>query len=481
MSMKRHLNTLTIIVASCLLIISCQSRKVEPITTSINLPSKYGFNDSSRHSIDTLSWYLFKQDSLLKKLVDSALVKNYDIRVASEQLQVAHAAYRFVRLYRLPEFSLNVATSTRKFGDYTMDGVGNYDTKFSPNLSEKQRVPNPLPDYYLGFQTSWEMDVWGKLNNRKRAIFYNIQAQQAARYYLTTQVVAQVATAYFEWMALNHQLAILQDNIELQQAAYETVKQQKENGRASELAVELLWAQVLSSRTLEVEVREKRQLCKSLLANLCGTWPVGFTLDTSSYRLTKGRTELGVPSELLHKRADIKQAELDLRAAGADVKSARAAFYPNFVIQGNVGLQAFNAALLLETPASLAYQLLGGLAQPIFMRNKLKSELLMAKANQRKAYLQYEKTIVHAFTEVYSVATSIKNLEEMVLLKQQEMQTIKQAVNTVSELFAAGRATYLEVITVQKNALQSQLDLIEYEKRQQLAKINLYRAVGGGW
>jgi outer membrane protein TolC len=115
------------------------------------------------------------------------------------------------------------------------------------------------------------------------------------------------------------------------------------------------------------------------------------------------------------------------------------------------------------------------------MRNKLKADLLAAKANQRRAYLNYEKSILNAFTEVYTATNTIYNLSEMVKLKQQEAETIKQAVNTVSELFAAGRATYLEVITVQKSALQSQLDLIEYEKRQQLATVNLYRAVGGGW
>lgn len=478
--MKRF-NHIIVMIATACMFVACQSNNLDSITSGLTLPKTYQIGDSAKVLHDTTSLTLIKQDSLLSKLIDSALARNYDNRMATEQIELARASYKAMKLIRLPELQFNTATSVRKFGDYTMDGVGNYDTKFSPNLTSKQQVPNPLPDYYFGFQTAWEVDVWGRLNARKRATLYRLQAQQASKHYLTTQLVAQVSMGYFEWMALNQQLAIVRNNLVLQEAAYETVQKQKENGRASELAVELLWAQVLASRTMEVEVKEKRQLCGALLANLCGTLPTSFALDTLMFKPELAKPAITVPSMLLNSRADIKQAELELRAAGADVKSARAAFYPNLMIQGNVGFQAFNAALLLESPASLAYQTLGGLTQPIFMRNKLKADLLAAKANQRRAYLNYEKSILNAFTEVYTATNTIYNLSEMVKLKQQEAETIKQAVNTVSELFAAGRATYLEVITVQKSALQSQLDLIEYEKRQQLATVNLYRAVGGGW
>lgn len=465
-----------------MLMVSCGTGQLQESNPTKILPNSFGVTQSdSVASVDSVVWQFMVKDTALKQLIDSALVRNFDLRIAHENIAAANAASKAARLNWLPDLQFGTNSSIRKFGDYTMDGVGNYDTKFSTNINEKQRIPNPLPDYYFGFQTTWEIDIWRKLSYRRKSVFNQWLSQVASRKYLQTQVITNVATQYYEWLALNNELEILRDNIELQQSAYDMVLKQKETGRANELAVELLKAQLLSSKTMEVEIREKRQICRAAITMLSGAMPYELSIDTTFNTKSNGKLPLGVPSQLLAHRADIKQAEFDLIAAKADVNAARAAFYPSLTITGNMGLQAFNSALLLETPASLAYQALGGLAQPLFMRKKLKAELLMAKANKRKAYINYEKAIVNAFTEVYTAMKSIRNASDMVHFKQQEMQTLKQSVHTVGELFAAGRATYLEVVTVQKNVLQAQVDLVEYEKRERMARVNLYRALGGGW
>jgi outer membrane protein TolC len=189
----------------------------------------------------------------------------------------------------------------------------------------------------------------------------------------------------------------------------------------------------------------------------------------------------GVPSRLLSNRADIQQAEMELTAANANVYAAKTAFYPSLNINAFLGLQSFNALLLLETPSSLAYNTLGGLAAPLLIRRRLKAELMNTKAEKQEAYINYEKSIVNSFMEVYNALNAINNIQVMHDTKQEEVMVLKQSISTSLELFKAGRANYMELILAQKNALLSQIELVQYNKRQHIAMVNLYRALGGGW
>jgi outer membrane protein TolC len=187
-----------------------------------------------------------------------------------------------------------------------------------------------------------------------------------------------------------------------------------------------------------------------------------------------------VPSRLLENRPDIKQAEYELLSTNANLFTAKAAFYPSLNITGAVGLQAFKALLFLN-PSSFAMNTFGGLTAPLLNRRQIISDLMVAKADQKMAYTNYQKTIVNSFTEVYNHLNLIQNTNDMYDLKTQEVDVLRQSINNSSELFRSGRATYLEVIMAQKNALQSQIELINLKKRQYGAVIGLYKSLGGGW
>lgn len=421
-------------------------------------------------------------DAQLVALIDSALAHNYDLREAMQKIEWSRAGIQFTKGIRLPEVGLYGASGQRKFGDYTMDGVGNYDTQFSPNINSKQQIPNPLPDYYVGVQSSWEIDLWGKLKNKKRAAASRFIASNYGRDLIVTNLIADVAHTYFELTALDQSLLILEENIALQQEALDIVRIQKEAGKANELAVELLQAQLLSSKTIQAETRQKLVETESRLNMLCGSFPKTIARDTAYYTQNILATvNTGIPSALLKNRADIRQAETQLIASNADVRSAKAAFYPTLTINAAVGLQSFTAMLLLESPASLAYNIIGGIAAPVLNRRQLKADLLASRSEQKQAYIHYEKTVLTSFTEVYIAVNDIKNTNDMYALKSEEATILKQSIATSSELFKAGRANYLEIILAQKNALQSQLELVDYYKRRNAAAITLYRSLGGGW
>lgn len=459
--------------------ISCKTNDLHTHTVNKSIPSTYN-GDTSEHAL--ANWREVFFDKNLAQLIDTALVKNYDLRTALQKIEMMRAGVRFHKGIRLPEVGIGVTAGQRKFGNYTMDGVGNYDTKFSPNINDKQRIPDPLPDYYAGVQASWEVDLWGKLKNKKKAAVARFVASQYGKDLIVTNVVAEVATAYFELLALDNESQILKDNIILQQAALELVLAQKQAGKANELAVEMMQAQLLSSQAQQVEVKQRIVESEAKLSFLCGSYPSFMKRDTSYYSphvLTVIHT--GVPSALMKNRPDIRQAETELTASNADVNAARQAFYPGFSINAALGLQSFNAMLLLETPASMAYNVFGGLTAPLLNRRKLKADLMASKADQAQAYVNYERTVVNSFKEVYVAVNNISNTQAMFDLKSQEVAILKTSVSTSAELFKAGRANYLEVIVAQKNALQSQLELSDYYRKQNTAVVDLYRSLGGGW
>jgi multidrug efflux system outer membrane protein len=320
------------------------------------------------------------------------------------------------------------------------------------------------------------------LKNKRKAAINRFIASQHGKNFIVTNLVSEIAYQYFDLVTLDSELNILKENIILQQDALNTVEAQKTSARVNELAVEIVAAQLLNTKALEAELKQKVVECESRLSYLCGGFPTTIKratalLDTSIQEVPR----IGIPSDLLRYRPDIKEAEMQLLACRADVNSARAAFYPSININAAIGFQAFNSMLLLESPASLAYNFMGGLTAPLLNRRKIKADLMVAKAEQRISYINYESKVVNGFLEVYNAINSISNTNSMIRFKMEEVSILKKSVETSAELFKAGRANYLEVIYSQKNSLQTQLELADYKKKLNVAKVKLYRSLGGGW
>ena len=189
----------------------------------------------------------------------------------------------------------------------------------------------------------------------------------------------------------------------------------------------------------------------------------------------------GIPSQLLRNRPDIKKAEFELMASKQNVKSAKAAFYPSFNINGSIGFQAFNTAFLFTSPKSIAYNLLGSLVTPLINRSAIEAQFKNAKANQLEAMYNYQKAILNGYVEVSNELSNINNLENIHTLKTDEVKALNYSIEISIDLFKSGRATYFEVLMTQRTALQSRIELITTKKRQYNATVNIYKALGGGW
>lgn len=215
---------------------------------------------------------------------------------------------------------------------------------------------------------------------------------------------------------------------------------------------------------------------------------LNFILGRFPQTIERGETNLvdinniasGVPSELVQNRPDIREAGLELKATKADVKAAKAAFYPSLTIEADMALSAYNFKYLFD-PQSMTQRFVGNLAAPLINRSAIKADFAQATAKQMKAMYRYQKIIIEAFVEVSNELRKIERLKDMQALKEAEVSVLDKAVNNSTELFKTGNATYIEVLTAQQSALDAEIGLNNIYKQLQQAYVNLYRSLGGGW
>lgn len=452
------------------LVSSCRIATPPPLPVGAEMPDTYiGNRDSA--TVADIRWQDFFTDPHLVELIETALKNNLDLLTAIQRVEMARAAFTIREGALLPSLSGVVSAD-----------LGNVDKNMLGSGAQDQPIPNMREEYFLGLQSSWEADLWGKLKNRKKAAYSRFLASQKGKNLVTTSLVAEIARLYYDLLSVDNELQVVRKNINFQEIALQIIEIQKMGGRATELAVQQFTAQLLSTRALEKEKQQRVIELETALNLLLGRYPQHIERgeDISEQPLPEAIHE-GIPSTLLLNRPDIQQAELGLLAAEADVQAARAAFLPSITISPYLGLNALKGSLLFQTPESLATGVLAGVTAPIFNKKRIRAEFNRSVAERAEAYYQYQKTIIRGYGEVVNNIRSIENLEGIYTLKEQQVAALQKAVSTSNVLFTSGYATYLEVITAQKSVLEAELELANVKKGIFHSVIGLYRALGGGW
>jgi outer membrane protein TolC len=377
----------------------------------------------------------------------------------------------------MPSISFAPNASLRKFGLYTMDGAGNKTTMITDNML----VPEKLPDLNIGIQANWEVDLRGKLKTQLLAATQRVQISEAAVLYTKSSIVAEVAAAYYQLLSLDNELDIIQQTAVKQKEALSFIQAQREVGKASELAVQQFTAQYLNLSILENDIQIEIGKVENAINILLGRYPTTIKRDKQSILLNDYSFAIGIPSQLLEKRPDIKMATAELEATKWDVMAARKAFYPSINITASLGFQAFDSKYLFLTPSSIAYNLLGGLTAPLVNKNAIQANFSFAKSKQIEAMYTYQQTVLNAFVEVFNYYREVQAIQEQKKIIHQKNASLTKAAENALDLFRAGRVPYLDVLIAQQNALQSNLEVINIANRNFQAKIKLYRSVGGGW
>jgi multidrug efflux system outer membrane protein len=468
--------TTFIAVMTVLLCASCAPKRTANVR-EVKLPDAYEAAPGQQ-SLEPIPWSDYFRDPQLVELLTLAVKHNYDLQIALQRIEVARAGVRQATGAWVPQVGLAAGVGVRKFGLYTMDGAGNAATEIRPG----QTVPVHLPDFYLGLQASWEVNLAGRLRHLKESAKARYLATVEGANLVITSLVSDVAVAYYELAAVDRSLEVVQQTLVRQEEALEAMQVQKAAGLTNELAVQQFAGQLADTRALQAKLKQQARTIENQLNLLVGRPPqsIGRAADALTRELEEP-APLGVPSDLLRSRPDIRAAEHRMRAAGWDVKAARAAFYPSIRITSGVGYQAFNPRFLFPTPASIAYSVAGGLVAPLVDRSGIKAQFETASALQVQAMYEYQSTILGGFIDVASSLATVEQIDEIVEHRTDQLNALGETIATADLLFEAGQASYLEVLTAQQNALAAELKLIEALKVQRLSRLLLYKALGGGW
>lgn len=441
------------------------------------VPETYrGSTDSV--NLAKVKWREFFTDPNLVALIDTALHNNQELNIVLQEINVARNEVRARKGEYLPFVNLMGGAGVERAARYTRTGTVDETMEIEPGKA----IPTPLPDYLLTANATWQVDIWKKLRNAKKSAMLRYLATTEGKNFLVTRLIAEIADAYYELMALDNQLDILQKNIEIQQNALEIVKMEKEAAKVTELAVRRFEAEVLKNQSRLFTIHQQITVTENRINFLVGRFPQPVVRSSSTFPdLVPGIVQAGIPSQLLQNRPDVRQAELDLSATKLDVNVAKANFYPSLDITATVGYEAFKASYLISRPESMLYAAAGGLVAPLVNRNAIKAMYYSANARQIQAVYNYERSILNAYIEVANQLSNINNLQQSYALRAQQVQALTQSIDISTRLFKSARADYMEVLLTQRDALESKFELVETKKQQLVAVVNVYQALGGGW
>ena len=452
---------------------ACKVSK-DTATPQAELPGQFRSSaaQTDTTSVADLPWKSFFADTTLQRLIDSAIVRNYDMQVALKNIESAQLTLKQAKLGYYPDLTLSITANRSRPADNSLNGA------FVPQISGHKYVD----DYNANIGLSWEADIWGKIKNQKTAALAEYLQTTEAKKTLQTTLVANVSDGYYNLLMLDAQLVIARKNVALNDSTLRIVRLQFDAGDVTALAIQQSEAQQLAAKELIPQLEQSILLQENALSILTGNLPdkIGrnATLEGTPARDT---LSAGVPAVLVSRRPDVRNAELALTIANANVGITKASMYPSLVITAQGGLNTFTASNWFNIPGSLFGLVAGGITQPLFQRKKLKTQFELAKVDREKTVIQFRQSVLVAVGEVSDALGKIAKLKEYQTVAASRTNTLEQAIVNANSLFRNGMANYLEVITAQGNVLQSELELASIQKERLSAEVELYRSLGGGW
>lgn len=455
-----------------------------PILTSKkidnNLPQAFATSGIDQEEISSaqVDWHQFFDDQQLLQLIEIALSNNKEINIMLQRINIAQNEIQARQGEYRPFVRFGAAAEGEKVGEFTRNGA----VEEKLDIKEGKSFPKVVGNYRFGLFSSWELDVWKKLRNATQVAFFEYMASQEGRQFLVTNLVAEVARSYYELVALDNQLANLEQNIELQQQGLMIVRELQTYARTNSLAVKRYEAEVSKNKSRQYLLKQQIVEVENRINLLLGRIPQPIARSANGFMQVKAKAlQAGIPSQLLQNRADIRQAEMALKAAELNIEVARANFYPSFSIRAGLGFEAFKSQYLLNTPQSLSYSIGGDILAPLINRNAIIAHFKNANAQQIQAAYEYEQTIIKAYAEVVNQMSKMEKLNGSFQLKTAQVDKLNQSIDVANQLFKAARTDYLDVLLTQRETLDAKSELIENKLQQMSANIDLYRALGGGW
>lgn len=482
--MRQMKLTKYLLIIGCVLsVIACGTQnKYTP--EDMDLPEDFLVPDSVAQNMDTIqiSRNTFFKDSVLVSLIDEAFENNFDLRLTNKDIDINDALFKQSKQAFYPEINLNLMTIERRWYSHNSrqsPASGYYDHKGS---KPKKDLFQERLDHISSVALDWEVDIWGKLRNQKKEASAIYQQSHIAKRAIQTELVATIAEDYYTLLMLDEQLDVAHKNHKFRDSTLTMINLLYDAGEVSALAVQQAQTQVLDASSLISELTEERIIRENGLRLLVGDLPGeierGFKLqvEDSTYAEVKE-----LPLYLVQNRPDVVVAQYGLTAANARVGVTQAQRLPNLTISLEGGVASLLPQNWFNVPGSLFGSVLGGIGAPLFNGRKLKTEQEVAMLERDKAEIDFQRKVYGAVMDIQNSLASLKGLEEQLGIADVKQLVSEQALENSRMLFQSGYANYLEVITAQGEAMNAELSLVRTKADLLTKRIQLYRALGGGW
>jgi multidrug efflux system outer membrane protein len=415
-------------------------------------------------SLGNEEWWQVYQDPVLAQLIHTAIADNYDVRIAAARVLEAQAQVGITRSNQFPSASLGADVFSQQNAKVT---------KLFPAY--------PVNGGELNLSVIWNLDFWGKYRRQTEAARAQLLATEWGQRAVMSSLVANVATSYFQLRALDSELEISKHTLASRQQSLKLTQVLESHGSGSGLDVsqaeQLVYTASETIPDLERQIQQQENVLSVLLGENPQSIPRGRALTEQPVPQT---VPAGLPSELLERRPDVRQAEENVVAANAQIGVAKASFFPSLSLTGLGGLES-NALHRFISQPSETWSGAFSVSQPVFQGGALRSQLRFARANWQEAVLSYQQTVQNALEQASnSLVASQKDRE---FREQQELLTqAAQQTDQLSEvLYKNGGASYLQVLTSETNYFSAALNLVQAQLNERLALVQLYQALGGGW
>lgn len=460
-----------IMLALLVFISSCKMGK-EYQRPELTMPEQFnGVSFADTSSIADVEWKLFFTDTTLQALIEKGLTYNYDLLIAMNRIDIAQQYVKQAKWWG-PDVNFHAGARYDLPSKNSLAGLST-----SGFLGQDH-----LENYNLGVTLSWEIDIWGKLRNQREASRSEYLGSYEGAKAVQTQLVASIANGYFNLLMLDKQLEIAQKNLVLSDSFLIATRLLRDAGIGNSLAVQQAAAQRQTTAMLVPQLEQAVALQENALQILTGSLPG--TIERSAILadiVISDTLSTGIPAALVSRRPDVRSAEMSLVAMNARVGIAKANMYPALNITAGGGLESFTASNWFNLPSSLFGWAAGTIAQPLLNRRQLKTEFEVSKLKREEGVIRFRQSVLNAVGEVSNALVRVEKLGEEEEMAQSQVATLDSASNNARLLFRSDMATYLEVVTAQGAALRAELNLAAIQRERLGAKVELYRALGGGW
>ncbi|MBQ4833719.1 efflux transporter outer membrane subunit [Pseudoalteromonas sp. MMG010] len=433
---------------------------------ALPVPDSYG-QSTSQGNVESLKWQQFFQDQNLQQLISIALENNKDMKISQLNVQRVRGLYQIEKSALYPSLDFNGNGSrTRLPSDLTSTGEAGISSQYTATVGI----------------TSYELDIWGKVSNQTEQALQTLFSTELTQYSTQVSLVSEIANAWLNYAADLQLLGFAQETLVSQQASLDLTQKSFNLGATSKITLEQLKSTVANAEVDIATYKRLLQRDKNALALLVGRhFDVSLLPEKSlNTLLDLPVIPVGLPSDLLTQRPDIKAAEHQLLAANANIGIARAAFYPNISLTARAGTTSSELGDLFSG-GSGTWSFTPNITLPIFTMGKNRANLDVAKTDQQIALTTYEQKIQQAFREVADSLADNQGYQEQLKALQRLVNSRKITFDIANERYKLGADSYLEVLDAQRNWVSAQQQLINGQKALLASKISLYKVLGGGW